>query len=427
MNRVSKLFALVFIIILMQACGSKRSPTGGPVDKTSPELLSSLPSEFSDITDQVIELTFSKDLDKSSITTGLYIYPPVLNKNVLVEKNRVLISLNEELLPNTNYYVSLTPRIKDLRGNSLAEATYLVYASGELQRNRLSGILNYEKEEDRGRAMQFSLYSSDSLQVLSRQIRTGAFALDEINQGDYFYRAFIDKNENSRYDFGTEPWAESTVSVRGVSSIEINLAYADTSKVRLRSIVPVSNRELQLVFTEELASYSSISISDSSGMALPIQITHHTRDKINLITNLQNPVTYKLSISNLRDLKGNLTPISQFSFKGSTLEDKTAPRILSSIPRNGTSVNSQRPNLQVVFSEIIPADSLSFRLISPDDDSTIPVQKLQAPANQLLLRPEADLRPNRSYILIIEDHTADSSGNRLAEAYRLNFLVLLPS
>jgi len=83
--------------ILQFGCGSKRNPTGGPEDTTKPELLASLPAEFADISEGVIELSFSKHLDKSSVTTGLYIYPLIQNKKVVVERNKITIRINEPL------------------------------------------------------------------------------------------------------------------------------------------------------------------------------------------------------------------------------------------------------------------------------------------------------------------------------------------
>ena len=121
MKKVIKLTFLLTIPLLLLSCGSKKAPTGGPEDVDRPSILSSLPSEFGQIADGRIEINFSKPLDKSSVTQAVYIYPPVQNKKISVDKSTLLIRFNEDLLPDTNYYVTVSTRLKDIRGNSPLE------------------------------------------------------------------------------------------------------------------------------------------------------------------------------------------------------------------------------------------------------------------------------------------------------------------
>ncbi len=427
MNRVSKLFIITVIMlsaILQFGCGSKRNPTGGPEDTTKPELLASLPAEFADISEGVIELSFSKHLDKSSVTTGLYIYPLIQNKKVVVERNKITIRINEPLLQDTNYFVTLTSRIKDIRGNALAENQSLVYASGTLQRNRLSGTVIYEDEADRAFPLQFSLFSADSLQVLSRQISGGAFAIDVLNPATHIYRAFIDKNANSRYDFGVEPWTEGRVNVRGLASLDLIMAYADTSLPRIRTIRTASNRELLVGFSEPVASLSELKLSISGAGEIPI-VTHYLEaENLVIITAEQVRAEYELQISGLTDRKGNVNRSVRSSFTGSITGDSTPPQVSGSNPRNGTAVQSLKPELLITFSEIVNPASINLELRSADGNQSLGFDRLSSNPRQIRVRPTANLAANRSYTLTVENTLADYSGNRLDKSFVLNFLVL---
>lgn len=427
MNRVSKLLVLttlLFFTVLQTACGSKRNPTGGPEDTSKPELLASLPAEFADISGGLIELTFSKYLDKSSVTTGLYIYPLIQNKKVVLERNKITIRINEPLLRDTNYFVTLTNRIKDIRGNALKENQSLVFASGTLQRNRLSGTLIYEDETDRAFPLQFSLFSADSLQVFSRQISGAAFAIDELNPATHIYRAYIDKNANNRYDFGTEPWTEGRVNIRGVASLDLNMAYADTSLPRIRTVRTVSNRELLVSFSETISSLDGLTIAGPNSVELPIQAHYLEGETLVIITAEQARADYELRITGLTDRKRNVSRDLRSRFTGSVSGDTAAPQVLGTNPRNGTAMQSLKPELVINVSEVINPATINLELRSADGSQTVAFEKLSSNPKQIRVRPTVNLAANRSYTLSVGGNLADYSGNRLAESYILNFLVL---
>ena len=416
--------ALISLMLVFWACGSKKSPTGGKVDLEKPVMSASLPAEFTDINHKTIELSFSKHLDKSSVNTGLYIYPLIQNKKISVERNKISIRIMEDLLPDTNYFVTLTTRIKDIRGNALAENQTLVYASGTLQRNRLSGVISYEDAKDRAFPVQLSLLSADSIQVLSRQIQGGAFAIDDLNPAPHLYRAYIDKNKNGRYDLDQEPWAEGRINVKGVASIELTMSYIDTVLARVESVSPVSNREISVSFSEDVVSIGSIKIEDANGVELSILTQYLLDDKLTLITAEQAKGKYDIVFTGLTDRKANVSKTIRNSFGGMTSLDVIEPSVLSSSPRNGTSVNAKRPELTVNFSELINPKTISLSLKAAENGQALDFELLSSNPKQIRIRPRQDLPANRSYQLTIDNKLADYSGNHLIKDYILNFLVL---
>lgn len=426
MNRVFRPLLILILLSLLLACGSKRNPTGGALDTDKPAVLATLPAQFGQITDGRIEINFSKYLDKSSITQAVYIYPPVLDKKISVEKSSLRIRFNEKLQEDTNYYVTLSTRLKDIRGNALAQNQTLVFAHGKLSNLRIAGMVASENAADKNLPIQLTLLSADSLLVLNQTIQGSAYALEALNPAAYILRAYIDKNLNGRFDLIQEPAFELAANVRQATNIDISLAYADTTKPVIRSAVAKSRREIELTLSEIVESYGSVSIQHSSTQAeLPILISSLDRDKLTLLTAAQDSAKYVVSLGNLKDFKGNRTTLAKIELQASNTDDTVAPAVTFSNPRNGTSVNNLRPVLELQFSEIIPLANLSASLTAADSKQKIALDVLQSDGKIYCFQPKEALQNYRSHILSIS--ASDISGNKLKEEYKLQFLPLLRS
>ncbi|MFA7049297.1 MAG: Ig-like domain-containing protein, partial [Bacteroidales bacterium] len=81
---MKRLYLALFLILMMLlcACGSKKNPTGGPEDTEKPSILSSVPAEYGDISSGIIEIDFSKAMDKSSLSNSVFFYPPIANRRI---------------------------------------------------------------------------------------------------------------------------------------------------------------------------------------------------------------------------------------------------------------------------------------------------------------------------------------------------------
>ena len=142
-KRIMKHLYVISLIILISigliSCGHKQNPTGGKKDTIHPEIVSITPDEYSDITDSNIEIIFSKPIERSTILSGIYIYPPILKKKYSWDGNILTIKILEELEKNTNYYFNFSEKIEGEHGNFLDKGSSFVFASGNLNSNRISG------------------------------------------------------------------------------------------------------------------------------------------------------------------------------------------------------------------------------------------------------------------------------------------------
>lgn len=426
MTKVFKLILLLFALMCIMSCGSKKSPTGGPIDTVKPEVVSIIPQEYSQLTDS-IEITFSKDMDRHSFTDGLYFYPPIINKKVSYSARTLNIKILEPLKADCVYHLTLGTGVKDLRLNSMNKPSSFVFFSGKPSRNRISGNVIYEDAKDAGKPFITSMFSVDSLLVLNQEFMGGSYLLDALNPANYIMRAYADLDQNGRYDYGREPFFEQKVDLHQSKSLDIKLAYADSSKTIIRNVRPISKTELEVSLSKIPSSLGEIKIVDPTGNNLELRFSELTQNQLTLITAQQDTLEYRLYIKDLKDAKGNVNNESSLAFSGSKVHDDRKPMIKGSTPRNGTSINNLQPILEIYFDEIIPKNHLKLKLIATDSQNEIALKVLEADSRTCKVQAKQTLTNYRSYSLIILQETSDSAGNKLSEEHRINFMPLIPA
>lgn len=419
-STVYSVFLALMILLLSSGCGNKRNPTGGEADLEKPVILATFPAELDEITDGSIEISFSKTIDKNTLANSVYIYPPVQNKKLSLERSTLKLKLNEPLRQDTNYYVTLSNRLKDLRGNPLEANQTLIFRSGKLADGRISGLIDYEVTSDLGSPVSVSLFSVDSLLVLSKTLSGSSYALENLNLQPYNLRSYIDKNQNGRYDIGTEPFYESSSMGASLEVKDMYLAYADTSKVRISNFEALSDREIRIEFSEPVASYQQIMVESDKPLAIKHKILEN--NILSLLTSAQDSLLYTLTVIGATDLKGNLSEPQKKQFSGSLKKDTDHPTITYTNPRNGASVNSLSPILELHFSEIIPFSSLKVKLVAGKEE--IPLRIISETGKIHRLIPQKELPNYSTCILTVLSSTADFSGNSLEKDYQMQFLPL---
>jgi hypothetical protein len=314
--------------------------------------------------------------------------------------------------------------LKDIRGNSPDENQTLVFTSGKLNQLRLSGTIDYEYTRDISLPVQMSLLSDDSLLVLSQVERGSSYALEPLNPAHYILRAYIDKNLNGHYDFTQEPYFEQPVRVEHSTNLNLFLAYADTTKPNIKLVTPKHNREIEITFTEAIKGYNSIRINRLDNKEeLPVLLSYLEEDKLTVLTAPQEAFAYTMEISGAEDRKGNVMQVIKSEFRASTVLDTQPPEVLYSSPRNGTSVKSREPILEVCFSEVIPRSSIKVSLKAAETKTDIPLDILQSDSRIYRFKPQKPLQNYRSYVLTVS--ATDISGNGMPESFILNFLPLI--
>lgn len=419
------LFSLLLLILIMQGCGSKKSPTGGEIDAIKPEVVSSQPAIMGQIEGGIIEIDFSKPMDKSSVSNSVFIYPPVANKRISLSRSTLKIEFKEALKDDTIYHVSLSSALKDLRGNGLAHAQSFAFKNGNPATTSLSGLIKYELSEDAELPVNLTVFTEDSLMVSLGKIEGQSYSLSNLMPANYLLRAYIDKNHNGRYDETREPFFQQVATLSGKTNLDIELAYTDTTFAQIKSIKQVSPYELFVQLSKEVTDIRYLEIESEEGdKSVNILRKHIDKDKLYLLTAKQDSLAYTLRAHGLMDAKGNLSPMSSLGFQVSSTVDNTPPRIVSHSPRNGATVHSLQPQIKLSFSEIITEANLHAKIVVTETNREIKLKVLSIKGREITLIPESDLDNYRSHKLIVSKETKDYAQNTMEQDFESIFLPI---
>jgi len=420
--RTLGLFSLVIILLLLSACGSKDTLTGGPVDEVNPEILSVYPEELQDIGSGEIELVFSKDLDKVSVDRAIYIYPAVENLEVKIKKSTVKITFEPTLQEDTNYYLTINSNLKDVRNNSFEKPQTLTFKHGKLNTYKVRGVITYEDETLKGKPVSLSLLTSDSLLVMNTTLESDRFEIEYLNPADYLLRSYADVNDNTRYDFGKDLFYEG-IFQQSERSARLYHALADSTLPKIRSGRFQYRTQLSLNLSEEISKFESIKITaKNDSITIPYTFAVINEKYLNLITEPVDTLTYKVSIEGMEDLKGNIREATAINVKGVTIRDTIPPTILSTEPEDGRTVKTLNPEITITFSEIIPKQYLGCNLYEIETGKEIKLTNLKGNNSTVVFMPIQKLRPYYSYRFVVNNSTADTAFNYMKEDYEIVFL-----
>ena len=208
------------LCLLTAGCATPLRPSGGPEDRTPPQLTASVPAAGATrVADRRVVLTFSERVDEAAFRRALTVTPtPERAPDVRVRGHEAEVVF-DSLRADVTYVLTLGTELRDLHGVALPAPLTLAFATGDrIDRGRLGGLVR-EPATGRGAAgtavFAYRLPADTTLRPDPRtatpDYRTqtgtdGTFTLDYLRPGPYFVVAVTDRNRNGRAD-ATEPFA----------------------------------------------------------------------------------------------------------------------------------------------------------------------------------------------------------------------------
>jgi len=420
---------MLLLFVCIHSCGNRKSPTGGEKDTESPTIVSINPEPFSDISDRNIQITFSKPINRSTVYAserGIYIYPFINNKQYRWTDNTLTIEINEDLQDDTNYYLTVGRAIRDLRDNQLDKEYTYVFHTGSLSEHRIDGYIAYELEEDVGKKVNINVLSSDSLRIFSKKVTGNRFSIRHLNEKEHIIRAFIDKNNNNRYDIGNEPYFQGTTPKTRFSELQINLQYFDDTKPEILAARASFKNHILVSLNKSVVNFESMNITSADTLKHQLDIVGYDfiEDTIEIITSNMDSLRYEIVIKELQDNKNNKNQILSTEFQANTKQDTTYLQITEYNPRNGAVVETLRPALRISFSKHVLVDHIDFKLVNTMTNQEVSTFTHQVNSRLLMIVPEEDLQSRQTYRLNIDKTSTGALGNPLDEEFELNFLPI---
>lgn len=426
MNKLKYCLILLQIVfcVLFTACGSKKSPMGGPVDTIKPTILNITPNNYEQIVNNTISITFSKPIDKNTVNSSIQIYPPILNKKLTWNNNTLTIKIQDDLKDNTNYFLNISSGLKCSHGNTLENSISYIFKNGNLNNEKVSGNFLYEDETDKLLSKRILLLDTDSLLILEKNLTDNNFLFDNLNKQDFILRTFIDKNKNNRYDPESEPYFQSDVFNKLYKPLQIKLAYADTTKPDIKNIKALSKNDIEVVFTKKLLNMPHVLfIDENKSSSLPILASSLENNTAHFITSDQDTIKYRVTVNQLVDSKLNTSPEKQLYMNGSDKSLTTPLKIISTNPRTGAAITESRPRIKIIFSEIMLSKNVHYSLIEMETNKSIPISIIEGNAKSIVFMPDQPLKKFNSYTFKILKKTHNHHNLELANDTEILFLI----
>jgi hypothetical protein len=206
---------LIQVCLLATACGNRIPPPGGPVDETSPRIVSIEPDSNSINVDlkASVRVEFDEEIIKDRRGDAISISP--FHDRLRIKYGWESIELKPEggLLSDCTYNIRLSGKVSDPRGNILGEPLSYSFSTGDsLFSGTIKGLVELE-EEFKGKIIFQAVFLPDSLVYRTDVDNEGFFSLRHMPRGSYRLLVFMDTRLNGIHDPAEEYAEEKEVEL----------------------------------------------------------------------------------------------------------------------------------------------------------------------------------------------------------------------
>ncbi len=430
-NRIKFFFFLLFLA----GCANPQPPSGGPPDKSPPEIREFEPSNRTlNFKGDEIKIKFNKYMTKNSVIENTFLSPSKKLKLSWSGKT-YYIEFEEPLDSNTTYALTLGTDYTDLRQNKPTQAFTLVFSTGKYID---TGSIKGKLYDDTPAGVYIFAYHIEGMNpdtlnpqktkpLYKTQVGTnGTFEFKALKPGKYRIIAIRDQFKDDIYDEGIDAFsaANEDVTVRDSTApfVNIKIGHAiDKIPPLLFEAEALSERRIIASFSENLDTASitsgAFSIEDSSGKK-KISILHaflnlQSGSKVELITGepLDIVSKWKLTVSNdstltVRDSSGNaIQDTARIAyFKGSADKDSTRLQLLKLPFADSTKNFNPKKNISFLFNIPFLDDYFRKRITFNNVSANLPAEfKIKwTEENLMQIVPETTLQSDSWFELIFK-------------------------
>ncbi|MFO7790299.1 MAG: Ig-like domain-containing protein [Bacteroidota bacterium] len=204
-------FLLIFSILLLFSCAKQGSPSGGPRDTESPQIIEAEPESGSVNFDAGhFDISFNEYIQLNNIQQNLIVSPPFSEKpEVKIRGKGIRVILPEEPQPNTTYSFTFLDAISDITERNTKSSLVYAFSTGdEIDSLRMGGTVKDAFTEEPLPDIFVMLYKNpaDSMfkkhvpDYLTKTNEQGAFRFFYLAPGEYKIYALDDANYSFTFD-----------------------------------------------------------------------------------------------------------------------------------------------------------------------------------------------------------------------------------
>jgi hypothetical protein len=338
--------------VMAFCCAGQVTPSGGPPDKTPPEILETVPPAGAlNVHTTEITLTFSKYVDPRTLEESIFFSPSLGELTFDWGGKSVTIRFADSLRPATTYIMTVGTDLKDTRSNTMAKAFALPFGtggqldsgsiSGKVVDEQPTGVMVFAYRLDKGRA--------DTLNpcrvkpdYLTQTGKDGSFELPYLALGTYRLLAIRDELKNLLYDVQQDRYGTASADVQLTASapvaggVQFRMTAEDTTAPFLSSARPLSSSRVLFRFSKGMAqpprAAEQVAITDTlsgtSLQVLDVSLVLPDGKEAQVVTAQQDSGRgYRVRLQGFRDRAGNLMREegSRAVFSGASFPDTDKP------------------------------------------------------------------------------------------------------
>ena len=277
-------------LLALGSCAAISSPQGGPRDKTPPRLIATSPdSAARNVKQQFIRLTFSEPIQLKDLPKNLLItpqLPPDNSYSVRPDRDFVTLVFKKPLDANTTYSFNFRKAIVDATESLPATYQALSFSTGAtLDSGRVSGTVTDLLSARPAKDVVVGLYRpTDTVGVrrgqpyyLTRTDEKGQFQLNFVRVAPYRLYAWVDKNNNSRFDDGEKiAYLPAPVLVTDTTAARtLELVRPDRQPPR-RTSLETAATQVRVGFNEGLRAATLVAVAPAPAEATPAAVQRAT-------------------------------------------------------------------------------------------------------------------------------------------------------
>ncbi len=265
---VSVIILLITFFILIK-CATRGYPSGGPEDKTPPEIISTFPAidslNVKDL-DEII-INFSERMNESSVQSALFISPPLEYEIDWSGGDELTLLLTTDTLQkDQTYVITIGAEAKDSRRNGFKESFQFAFSTGEkLDRGQISGTVYGLGKKEVMYLFAYKITPKDTIdprlkkaRFLTQTGKQGIFDLNYLPLGEYRVYVVQDQNKNLILDAAYEkvgiPSQDVLIDSNFLAHTELNfkLTTIDTTSPFVSSARGINDKTILLRISEEV-------------------------------------------------------------------------------------------------------------------------------------------------------------------------------
>jgi len=328
-------------------CAVQGPPSGGPEDRTPPAVIVTIPENGAANVPVAsdIEITFSEQMNRSSVQSALFIAPAIKTDYYLNwQKDRLVIHFNTPLQLNQTYVISIGTAAQDRHRNSFGKTESFAFSTGKyLDRGIITGIVY---NEDGKPAQQALIYAyrlegtshpnplTDTAEYILQTGTDGRFKLTYLHTGTYRIFAVsggagispaVPQSSSTQKNFNTICFPCEDIPIRSEGNIPDSVTTlltffptaVDTLPPALYRVEPIDRNHIRIHFTEATASKSISAnrfriyrIPDMTEIPNAVSSYYYDAQAGKSVTLFMNNLTpgtqYCVRIDSVSDLSGNM-------------------------------------------------------------------------------------------------------------------------